>query len=419
MNTSNTSAMHNDIMVVGSKEHPLMLALGPCELTQITTPAVLANGDKQGQESSVEEETYDNTTPEARALIDAEVEVVHMIFNGIVNDIYSNIDACPNAKEMWIAIKYLKQGESFNKQDVKNKLFCEFCKFTSRNGELIEPYYTRFYKMVNEIVRNKLKVDTMQVNVQFLQQLQLDWSRFVTVVKQTSNLDTISYHTLFDILKQYHNEVNEILAERLARNANPLTLVAATQHYPYNYPQAPKTYQTQAPSPRQTTSTKSHATTRSKGKEITFKNIYKPTNNNLRTSSNTKNKNIDNSLRTDKRTGNDRQTRQYENERALKIVGNRKTVGTQVVQQTRIQCFNFKGIRNFANECRSSKWVKDYAYRKEKMLLFKKDDAGVQVSGEQSEWLHDTDDEPDGQELEAHYMLLGIEKRLCHLRCVV
>ncbi|GJS46069.1 hypothetical protein Tco_0596190 [Tanacetum coccineum] len=215
----------------------------------------------------------------------------------IVRDVYKmlfrrNIDACPNAKEMWIAIKYLKQGESFNKQDVKNKLFWEF--------------------------------------------------------------------------------LNEILAERLARNANPLTLVAATQHYPYNYPQAPKTYQTQAPSPRQTTSTKSHATTRSKGKEIVkaplhhLSMILKK----IVTSSNTKNKNIDNSLRTDKRTGNDRQTRQ-----------------------------------NFAKECRSSKWVKDYAYRKEKMLLCKKDDAGVQLSGEQSEWLHDTDDEPD-----EHIIVVGVRK---------
>ncbi|GJV45310.1 hypothetical protein Tco_1429846 [Tanacetum coccineum] len=63
----------------------------------------------------------------------------------------------------------------------------------------------------------------------FLQQLQPEWSRFVTVVKQTSDFDTISYHKLFDILKKYRNEVNDIRAEKIARNANPLALVAATQ----------------------------------------------------------------------------------------------------------------------------------------------------------------------------------------------
>nr|GEX18762.1 Gag-Pol polyprotein [Tanacetum cinerariifolium] len=53
-----------------------------------------------------------------------------------------------------------------------------------------------------------------------------EWSRFVTVVKQTVDLDKESYNKLFDILKQYQNEVNEICAEKIAKNANPLALVA-------------------------------------------------------------------------------------------------------------------------------------------------------------------------------------------------
>ncbi|GKD96214.1 hypothetical protein Tco_1380111, partial [Tanacetum coccineum] len=68
---------------------------------------------------------------------------------------------------------------------------------------------------------------TMQVNVQFLQQLQPEWSRFVTIVKQQHDLDTVSYHKFFDVLKQYQKEVNEIRAKRIAKNANPLALVAA------------------------------------------------------------------------------------------------------------------------------------------------------------------------------------------------
>nr|GFB06865.1 Gag-Pol polyprotein [Tanacetum cinerariifolium] len=83
--------------------------------------------------------------------------------------------------------------------------------------------------MMNEIVRNQLEVATIQVNVQFLQQLQQEWSRFVTVVKQTVNLDKESYHKLFDILKQYQSEVNGIRAEKIAKNVNPLALVTATQ----------------------------------------------------------------------------------------------------------------------------------------------------------------------------------------------
>ncbi|GJR51405.1 retrovirus-related pol polyprotein from transposon TNT 1-94 [Tanacetum coccineum] len=45
-----------------------------------------------------------------------------------------------------------------------------------------------------------------------------EWQRFVTLVKQSQELKTVSYHKLYDILKQHQNEVNEIRAERLARN---------------------------------------------------------------------------------------------------------------------------------------------------------------------------------------------------------
>nr|GEZ54355.1 hypothetical protein [Tanacetum cinerariifolium] len=50
-------------------------------------------------------------------------------------------------------------------------------KFTSRDGESLESYYLRFYKMMNELVRNQFDVTNHQVNVQFLLQLQPEWQR--------------------------------------------------------------------------------------------------------------------------------------------------------------------------------------------------------------------------------------------------
>ncbi|GKD16206.1 hypothetical protein Tco_1205364 [Tanacetum coccineum] len=82
----------------------------------------------------------------------------------------------------------------------------------------MESYYSRFYKLMNELTRNNLQVTTMQVNVQFLQQLQPEWSRFVTLVKQSEKIDIISYHKLFDILKQFQKEVNDIRAERITKS---------------------------------------------------------------------------------------------------------------------------------------------------------------------------------------------------------
>ncbi|GJZ15146.1 hypothetical protein Tco_0550823 [Tanacetum coccineum] len=85
LQTQTSNALHNAIMEAGGKDHPPMLA--PGNYTEKTVP--VAEGSSE-------------TTTE-----------------GIDNDIYSTIDACPNACEMWKAIKRLKQGESINVQDLE------------------------------------------------------------------------------------------------------------------------------------------------------------------------------------------------------------------------------------------------------------------------------------------------------------
>ncbi|GJV49837.1 retrovirus-related pol polyprotein from transposon TNT 1-94 [Tanacetum coccineum] len=134
-----------------------------------------------------------------------------------------------------------------------------------------------------------------------------------------------------------------------------------------------------------------------------FKKLYKPTNNNLRFSSNTKNKNVD----TTPRYKNDNQYGQFGNQRTMIVAETRETIGGQVVQQSGIQCFNDKEFGHFAKECRKPKWVKDSMYHKEKMLLCKQAENGVQLQAEQSDWLADTDEEIDEQELEAHYSYMA------------
>nr|GFD24868.1 hypothetical protein [Tanacetum cinerariifolium] len=54
-------------------------------------------------------------------------------------------------------------------------------------------------------------------------------------------------------------------------------------------------------------------------------------------------------------------------------------------------------------ECRKPKRVKDSTYHKEKMMLCKQAEQGVPLQVEQYDWLADTDEEVDEQELEAHY----------------
>nr|GEV58367.1 hypothetical protein [Tanacetum cinerariifolium] len=133
---------------------------------------------------------------------------------------------------------------------------------------------------------------------------------------------------------------------------------------------------------------------------LSFKKIYKPTNNNLQTPSNTSRANQDNSPRINRSTG-------YDNQRIGNVVRARETVGTTVVQKSRIQCYNCKEFRHVVRECQKPKWAKESPYHKEKMLSYKKEEAGFQLSAEQADWRDGTDDEPEDQELEAHYMYMA------------
>ncbi|GKC96965.1 hypothetical protein Tco_1162407 [Tanacetum coccineum] len=331
--------MHNNIMAAGSKDRPPMLGpgrysqwrsrflryidtkpngeglrksilSGPYVPSTVLVQAVAATEGNPAIQQHTTIETVLNMTPENKEHFLSEKEAIFLLLTGIGDDIYSTVDACKTANEMWIAIERLQQGESLNVQDVKTNLLWEFGKFTSRDGESMESYYSQFYKLMNELTRNNLQVTTMQVNVQFLQQLQPECQK------------------------------------KIARNANPLALVAAAEQYPNTYYQAPQPHKSYAPQPKASPSTRSHATTKNKGKEIA-KPITHPSESASKEDSDpeqaqkdkemqknlaliAKYKNVDTSPRYVK----DNETGQFGNQRTVTIVGARETVGSQEIPTT-------------------------------------------------------------------------------------
>nr|GEV67848.1 hypothetical protein [Tanacetum cinerariifolium] len=321
---------------------------GPYQPTIVTIPVVPVTENSPPVPERTAVETILTMSPENKAHFEAENELIHLLLTGIGDDIYSTVDVCKTAHEMWVAIERLQQGESLNIQDVKTNLFWEFGKFTSLDGESMESYYSRFYKMINEMIRNNLIVATLKVNVQFLQQLQLQWSRFVTIVKQQHDLDTVSYHKLFDVLKQYQKEVNEIRAKRIAKSANPLALVAAASPYTDPYYETPKSHKSYVIQTKTSVPTRSYETTKHKDKEIA-----KPITPLFESAS--KEDSDPEQAQRDK----DMQKNLAFIAKTLTVAGAMENVGSPVVQKTGIQCFNCKEFGHFAKECSKPKWVKD------------------------------------------------------------
>ncbi|GJS37327.1 hypothetical protein Tco_0535709 [Tanacetum coccineum] len=204
LQTQTSNALHNAIMEAGGKDRRPMLAPGnynpPYKLKWTEKTVPVAEGSS---ETTIEGymENYKNVSQDIQDQLNAEAEAVQIILTGIDNNIYSTVDACPNACEMWKDPNLIcvEQDESNQmSQDIRRylpNLYWEFAKFQqSRDG--------------------------------------------VSLNHITLELKTVSYHKLYDILKQHQNEVNEIRAERLARTANPLALVAQQQpvYHPQNHP---------------------------------------------------------------------------------------------------------------------------------------------------------------------------------------
>ncbi|GJS54656.1 hypothetical protein Tco_0628018 [Tanacetum coccineum] len=76
------------------------------------------------------------------------------------------------------------------------KLADEFDRFTFEREETIQSYYMRFAKLINDINIIGLHVTKLQINIKFVNQLQPEWSRFITRVKQARNLHEVSYDQL-------------------------------------------------------------------------------------------------------------------------------------------------------------------------------------------------------------------------------
>ncbi|GKA54148.1 hypothetical protein Tco_0753097 [Tanacetum coccineum] len=209
-------------------------------------------------------------------------------------------------------------------------------------------------------------------------------SRFWTVVKAIKEIDSylISQDSL-TFLKQFQNEVNDIHTNATSSSTRPS---ASTRHKGKEIAK-PITPQSESVSEEDSDPEQAQRD-KDMQKNLAllakyFRKLYKPTNNNLRTSSNSKNKTED----TTPRYNNQNQSGQFGNQSTMTVAGARETVGSQ--------------------ECRKPKRVKDYAYHKEKIMMYKQAEQGVPLQAEQADWLDDTDEEIDEQELEAHYSYMA------------
>ncbi|GJT80882.1 retrovirus-related pol polyprotein from transposon TNT 1-94 [Tanacetum coccineum] len=66
----------------------------------------------------------------------------------------------------------------------------------------------------------------MSINTKFLNCLQPEWSKYVTIARHNQNRDNVSYDVLYDSLVQFEPHVLASKAMKAAKNHDPLALIA-------------------------------------------------------------------------------------------------------------------------------------------------------------------------------------------------
>ncbi|GKC68086.1 retrovirus-related pol polyprotein from transposon TNT 1-94 [Tanacetum coccineum] len=121
---------------------------------------------------------------------------------------------------IWDNVKMLLEGSELTKDDRESQLYYEFEHFRQNKEETIHEYYVRFTKLINNMRNIMMTMPKMQLNSKFVNNMLLEWGRFVTTVKLNRGLKESNYDQLYAYLKQHetHSNKNKIMFENFTQH---------------------------------------------------------------------------------------------------------------------------------------------------------------------------------------------------------
>ncbi|GKC39587.1 putative ribonuclease H-like domain-containing protein, partial [Tanacetum coccineum] len=361
-----------------------------------------------------------------RRFLDNKLEEGERIWNSIQNGHYERI-------------KRLMFGSDVTSHVRHSRLMDEFDKFPAKEGETLESVYERLTMLVNIMDRNNVRPILVSINTKFLNCLQPEWSKYVTMVRHNQTRETVSYDMLYDSLVQFEPHVLASKAKKAAKNHDPLALIAhsnasssqshanssySPQPYYVTHPSSVVDYEDEYQGELQGDSQEDKLTTAMMllARAITQK-FSTPTNNRLRTSSNTRNQAVIQDGQVDIQTknagyggnGNKNVGRQSRNQAFN--AGNGNDDSNQIIQcvsrtklipgKANVQCYNCNKKGHYARDYQKPR-VRDAMYFREQMLLAMKDEARSNLNSEENDFMLVTSYGEDTiEELTAAVMLMA------------
>ncbi|GKD25926.1 hypothetical protein Tco_1232140 [Tanacetum coccineum] len=153
---------------------------------------------------------------------------MNLILSFFPNEFILLVDACTSAKDMWKRVERLMRGTIQNKVDRETRFTNEFDQFVAEPGEALVSVYNRFAQLMNDLERNDMHFPIVTINTKFLNSLQPEWLKYVTQVRLAKRLTVDTFDDLFYYLQQFEKLVNVSRAKKLEKSHDPLALVAHT-----------------------------------------------------------------------------------------------------------------------------------------------------------------------------------------------
>ncbi|GJX50241.1 retrovirus-related pol polyprotein from transposon TNT 1-94 [Tanacetum coccineum] len=302
--------------------------------------------------------TYDDLNDNEKKRFDADVRATNIVLQGLPKDIYKLINHNTEAKAIWDNVKMLLAGSELTQEDRESQLYDESERFKMLPGENINEYYVRFHKLVNDMRNIRMTMPNIQLNSKFVNNMSPKWGRFVTAVKLNKGLKETNHEQLYAYLKQHEKHVaqDRLIIKRITPPTNdPLTFISSVQ--PYSQPS-----QSQATLPQ--------------------------TNNQLRTSSNTRNQATiqEGQIVVQNVQGQQNQNQRYfaQGNGAAGFGGTQNRAGNANAGQGKpIKCYNCNGIGHIAQNCTHPKRPQNSDYFKDKMLLMQAQENGAVLDEEE------------------------------------
>nr|GEY91340.1 hypothetical protein [Tanacetum cinerariifolium] len=317
----------------------------------------------------------------------ANIQATNILSQGLPRHVFDIPNQTHTGKEIWDNVELLMKGSGKFLQQKKEQLFDEYERFCAIGNESIHDYFVRFHKLINDMKITQLDIPAHQMNTKFVNKLPPYWTKYVTNVKNNKGISVTTYVELYTYLKSYEPHTLKTLKkqEQSSSIVDPLAYLASTTHHlmptqPTNPP--PSTSSLILP-PQPATQSSNDAMLETMNQFVNllsgFQNQFPPTNNQLRTSSNSRSHAM----------VHDRQIVTETIQRnALGNVGNTCTRGTQSYRQVTkkkgklVICYNCRVEGHVSRQCKEKKRVKDSQYFKDKMLLMEAKEKGAVLDAE-------------------------------------